>query len=153
MSIRTNCEDKNDLVEAVQVIKPICDDEDDVQTHVGLVGVPDIEPEPDGLQFAQGDEYGNDNAGDGDGSKEHGNNNAGNGEGATADNMEGVILKPAYIYDGEDMKTVWKRGDNCGAIYEEDGVCYPAEVIQIHEWNNTYIVRFYGYGNEEEIPF
>ena len=72
MSTRANCEDRNDLVEAVQekeehsvllkVIKPIFDEENwqDMQTHGGIVGVPDglgkdiQDIEPDGFQSAQG---------------------------------------------------------------------------------------------------
>ena len=67
--------------------------------------------------------------------------------------MDDLTFEPAYTYDGEDMKVVWKMGDNCSAIYEEDGFYYPAKVIQIQEWTNTSIVRFNDYGNEEEIPF
>jgi len=47
--------------------------------------------------------------------------------------------------------TAWKIGDSCEAVFSEDGEYYRAKVILVKEWRNAAVVRFSGYGNEEEV--
>ena len=47
--------------------------------------------------------------------------------------------------------TAWKIGDSCEAVFSEDGEYYKAKVILVKEWRNAAVVRFSGYGNEEEV--
>jgi len=47
--------------------------------------------------------------------------------------------------------TVWRVGDSCEAVFSEDGEYYKAKVILVKEWRSAAVVRFSGYGNEEEV--
>merc|ERR1719233_2077826 len=47
--------------------------------------------------------------------------------------------------------TTWSIGDSCEAVFSEDGEYYRAKVILVKEWRNAAVVRFSGYGNEEEV--
>lgn len=44
----------------------------------------------------------------------------------------------------------WAVGDNCQAVYTEDGTVYEAKIISINSKDGTCVVRYLGYGNEEE---
>ena len=44
----------------------------------------------------------------------------------------------------------WKVGLHCRAVYTEDGEIYQAVIKSLDLANNTAVVRFLGYGNEEE---
>ena len=44
----------------------------------------------------------------------------------------------------------WHIGDSCRAVYSEDELIYDAVIISLDESSNTCVVRFCGYGNEEE---
>ena len=44
----------------------------------------------------------------------------------------------------------WKVGDHCLAIFTEDDVVYEAEIRSVDPEAGTCIVRYQGYGNEEE---
>ncbi|KAL8606338.1 hypothetical protein ACOMHN_050818 [Nucella lapillus] len=44
----------------------------------------------------------------------------------------------------------WAVGDCCQAVFTEDGAVYEAKVISISAEDNTCVVRYLGYGNEEE---
>ncbi|XP_061164202.1 survival motor neuron protein-like [Saccostrea echinata] len=47
-------------------------------------------------------------------------------------------------------KKQWKPGDQCRAIFSEDGLVYDAEILSVDQSTRTCIVRYRGYGNEEE---
>ncbi|XP_062602897.1 survival motor neuron protein 1-like [Saccostrea cucullata] len=47
-------------------------------------------------------------------------------------------------------KKQWKPGDQCRAIFSEDGLVYDAEILSVDQSAGTCIVRYRGYGNEEE---
>lgn len=44
----------------------------------------------------------------------------------------------------------WAVGDFCQAVYTEDGTVYEAKIVSINTDDNTCVVRYLGYGNEEE---
>ena len=44
----------------------------------------------------------------------------------------------------------WQVGDPCAAIFTEDELIYNAVIISIDEETNTCVVKYDGYGNEEE---
>lgn len=44
----------------------------------------------------------------------------------------------------------WKVGDNCCAIWSEDGCIYPATIASIDFKRETCVVVYTGYGNREE---
>ncbi|XP_078692813.1 survival motor neuron protein 1-like isoform X2 [Branchiostoma floridae x Branchiostoma belcheri] len=44
----------------------------------------------------------------------------------------------------------WKPGDQCIAMYSEDQLWYPAEILSINPQRRTCLVRYTDYGNEEE---
>lgn len=44
----------------------------------------------------------------------------------------------------------WKPGDMCRAVYTEDNILYDAEIISVDTENETCVVCYVGYGNEEE---
>lgn len=44
----------------------------------------------------------------------------------------------------------WHVGDLCQAVFSEDGLIYNAEIIEMFDHNNTCVVRYMDYGNEEE---
>ncbi|KAK7496051.1 hypothetical protein BaRGS_00012752 [Batillaria attramentaria] len=44
----------------------------------------------------------------------------------------------------------WRVGDHCQAVYTEDGEIYEGKIISISPESNTCVVRYLGYGNEEE---
>ncbi|CAE1228542.1 SMN [Acanthosepion pharaonis] len=44
----------------------------------------------------------------------------------------------------------WHAGDECQAIFTEDGLIYDASIISINYSEGTCVVRYIGYGNEEE---
>jgi len=50
-----------------------------------------------------------------------------------------------------EVDTAWRVGDSCEAVFSEDGEYYRAKVILVKEWRNAAVVRFSGYGNEEEV--
>jgi len=55
--------------------------------------------------------------------------------------------------DGEDevlVKSKWNVGDSCRCVFSEDEVEYEAHITSIDIINNTCIVEYIGYGNEEE---
>lgn len=43
----------------------------------------------------------------------------------------------------------WKVGDFCRCVYSVDGLCYEAKVKSVD--HDTCVVRYIGYGNEEEV--
>ncbi|KAH7967152.1 hypothetical protein HPB49_023152 [Dermacentor silvarum] len=43
----------------------------------------------------------------------------------------------------------WKVGDFCRCVYSVDGQCYEAKVKSVD--HDTCVVRYVGYGNEEEV--
>lgn len=45
---------------------------------------------------------------------------------------------------------IFEAGDFVRSTFAEDGVDYEAEIISINE-NNTCLIRFIGYGNEERV--
>lgn len=47
-------------------------------------------------------------------------------------------------------KRKWSPGDQCRAVFSEDGLIYDAEVLSVDEENSSCFVRYRGYGNEEE---
>lgn len=58
------------------------------------------------------------------------------------------------INEDEETKTSplqWQVGDRCYATYSVDGLDYPAQIIEINENNNTCLVRYDYYDNEEEV--
>lgn len=44
----------------------------------------------------------------------------------------------------------WQVGDHCQAVYTEDGEIYEAKILSIDSDNQTCVVRYLGYGNEEQ---
>ncbi|PVD20256.1 hypothetical protein C0Q70_20753 [Pomacea canaliculata] len=44
----------------------------------------------------------------------------------------------------------WAVGDYCQAVYTQDGEVYEARIISINAEHRTCVVRYLGYGNEEE---
>lgn len=50
-------------------------------------------------------------------------------------------------------KCPWKIGDQCRSVYTEDNLTYDAEIVDLDEEAETCIVRYRGYGNEEEKQF
>ncbi|CAH1253276.1 SMN2 [Branchiostoma lanceolatum] len=44
----------------------------------------------------------------------------------------------------------WMPGDQCIALYSEDQLWYPAEILSINPQRRTCLVRYTYYGNEEE---
>lgn len=44
----------------------------------------------------------------------------------------------------------WQVGNNCMAIYSEDGYSYEAVIASIDPVNRTCVVKYRGYGNEEK---
>ncbi|KAL3050454.1 survival of motor neuron-related-splicing factor 30 [Trematomus bernacchii] len=50
------------------------------------------------------------------------------------------------------VKQRWKVGDNCLAVWNQDGQTYEAEIEEIDRENGTAAVTFAGYGNAEVIP-
>ncbi|XP_023676025.1 survival of motor neuron-related-splicing factor 30 [Paramormyrops kingsleyae] len=46
----------------------------------------------------------------------------------------------------------WKVGDQCMAVWNEDGQLYKAEIEEIDKENGTAAVTFLGYGNAEVMP-
>jgi len=44
----------------------------------------------------------------------------------------------------------WRCGQYCRTVYNEDGIEYESQIISINEENNTCVVKYVGYGNEEE---
>ncbi|XP_076444296.1 survival motor neuron protein 1-like [Babylonia areolata] len=44
----------------------------------------------------------------------------------------------------------WAVGDYCQAVFTEDGAIYEAKITSINAEDNTCVVRYLGYGNEEE---
>ena len=44
----------------------------------------------------------------------------------------------------------WKIGDQCRAVYSEDNLRYDAEIVELDEETETCVIRYRGYGNEEE---
>ncbi|CAC5420280.1 SMN [Mytilus coruscus] len=50
-------------------------------------------------------------------------------------------------------KCPWKVGDQCRAVFTEDDLTYDAEIVDIDEEAETCIIRYRGYGNEEEKEF
>ncbi|VDI56120.1 survival motor neuron protein [Mytilus galloprovincialis] len=50
-------------------------------------------------------------------------------------------------------KCPWKVGDQCRAVFTEDDLTYDAEIIDIDEEAETCMIRYRGYGNEEEKEF
>ena len=52
------------------------------------------------------------------------------------------------------MKTHnWHIGEKVMATFFEDGLEYRAKILQIKEWKEAAVVKFTGYGNEEEVNF
>jgi survival motor neuron protein len=49
-----------------------------------------------------------------------------------------------------DSNVNWKVGDHCVAVYTEDGVSYPAVIIDINNKDNTCRIRYDIYENEED---
>ncbi|XP_033750505.1 survival motor neuron protein 1-like [Pecten maximus] len=47
-------------------------------------------------------------------------------------------------------KRKWSPGDQCRAVFSEDGLIYDAEILSVDEETSTCFVRYKGYGNEEE---
>ncbi|XP_050403450.1 survival motor neuron protein [Patella vulgata] len=47
-------------------------------------------------------------------------------------------------------KQKWQVGDLCRAVYSEDDFVYDAKIISIDTSNNTCVVQYIDYGNEEE---
>ncbi|XP_022333779.2 survival motor neuron protein-like [Crassostrea virginica] len=47
-------------------------------------------------------------------------------------------------------KKQWKAGDQCRAVFSEDGLVYDAEILSVDQQAGTCVVRYRGYGNEEE---
>ncbi|KAH9370947.1 hypothetical protein HPB48_012250 [Haemaphysalis longicornis] len=43
----------------------------------------------------------------------------------------------------------WKVGDFCRCVYSVDGLCYEAKVKSVD--HDTCVIRYIGYGNEEEV--
>ncbi|XP_043911633.1 survival of motor neuron-related-splicing factor 30 [Protopterus annectens] len=46
----------------------------------------------------------------------------------------------------------WEVGDQCMAVWNEDGQWYEAEIEEIDEENGTAAVTFAGYGNADLVP-
>lgn len=44
----------------------------------------------------------------------------------------------------------WRPGDQCRATFSEDGLVYDAEILSVDQQTGTCVVRYRGYGNEEE---
>jgi hypothetical protein len=44
----------------------------------------------------------------------------------------------------------WAVGDLCRAVFTEDSEVYEARILSLDSENGTCIVRYLGYGNEEE---
>ncbi|XP_062863149.1 survival of motor neuron-related-splicing factor 30 [Trichomycterus rosablanca] len=49
-------------------------------------------------------------------------------------------------------KQCWKVGDNCMAVWSQDGQLYEAEIEEIDSENGTAAITFTGYGNAEVVP-
>jgi survival motor neuron protein len=47
----------------------------------------------------------------------------------------------------------WHLGQYCRTVYTEDGIEYESQIISINPQNNSCVVKYIGYGNEEEKPF
>ena len=52
-----------------------------------------------------------------------------------------------------DSNLNWKVGDHCVAVYTEDGVSYPAVIIDINNNDKTCRIRYDIYENEEHLQF
>jgi len=50
--------------------------------------------------------------------------------------------------EGEELQ--YKKGYCCEAVWPGDGQWYPAKVVRLKEWKQTYIVRYRGFDKEEE---
>ena len=48
------------------------------------------------------------------------------------------------------MQLQWKAEDHCRAVFTEDGRLYEAVICSIDNSAGTCVVRYLGYGNEEE---
>lgn len=47
----------------------------------------------------------------------------------------------------------WHLGQYCRTVYNEDGIQYESQIISINPQNNSCVVKYIGYGNEEEKSF
>ncbi|XP_060073615.1 survival motor neuron protein 1-like [Ylistrum balloti] len=50
----------------------------------------------------------------------------------------------------KNKKRKWSPGDQCRAVFSEDGLIYDADILSVDEETSTCFVRYKGYGNEEE---
>ncbi|KAI8478711.1 SMN protein Smn1 [Branchiostoma belcheri] len=69
-------------------------------------------------------------------------------DGNDSDIWDDSALIQAYDRAVQAMK--WKPGDQCIAMYSEDQLWYPAEILSINPQRRTCLVRYTDYGNEEE---
>ncbi|XP_025061440.1 survival motor neuron protein isoform X2 [Alligator sinensis] len=53
-------------------------------------------------------------------------------------------------YDKAVASFKWKVGDNCSAVWSEDGNVYLATIASINQKRGTCVVVYTGYGNKEE---
>lgn len=51
----------------------------------------------------------------------------------------------------EEERGSWCVGDLCRAVYSGDGMEYEAEIMKIYTGPNSALIRFLGYGNQEEV--
>lgn len=67
-------------------------------------------------------------------------------EGSESDSLEKKQRK-----NKPSRNTDWKVGSLCQAIYSEDGLIYPATIVEIAPGGETCTVEYVGYGNREEV--
>lgn len=58
--------------------------------------------------------------------------------------------KKQQVQDSRPSSTSWAVGDLCQALYTEDNQVYKARIVSIDSESRTCMVRYLGYGNEEE---
>lgn len=79
-----------------------------------------------------------------------------------AENDESNVDSSSVIEEGgnspkrkkkhDSKKKTWKVGNSCRAVYSMDGEEYEAEIIKLLPNLKSCIIRFYGYGNEDQVP-
>jgi survival motor neuron protein len=58
--------------------------------------------------------------------------------------------KPNNTLINNNSNNDWHLGQYCRTVYNEDGIEYESQIISIDPQNNSCVVKYIGYGNEEK---
>uniref|UniRef100_T1JR22 Tudor domain-containing protein n=1 Tax=Tetranychus urticae TaxID=32264 RepID=T1JR22_TETUR len=67
------------------------------------------------------------------------------------DPWEQLMALRAFKNKDDSKELLWKPGDNCVAVFKEDGLEYEAKIVSIDQKYGCCVVKYLGYDNDSQL--